>query len=198
MNGSSEIIELENRARLVKLVEEFKPVGTPLPGWDPPLEIGIGGLQSIGFSEDSTHLLAVSASGRGAFEVATGQRVGRDYDSSYKWLDTGRLTCEGIGSLEQQRVPIAGLFGGGLALTTDAGESVEKISPFWPVEMVVYSSGHDRWYSHPERCIVAYQEHAIVAHGFSPSGNCLVVAISSEIWIYNRSGKSPLGSAYRG
>jgi hypothetical protein len=85
----------------------------------------VGGLFGVGYATASELLLVLSSQGRGVFDCATGERLARDYEESHKFFDPIRLTAVGFGPLDGQAIRIAGLFGGGLPLTTLDGWYLE-------------------------------------------------------------------------
>jgi hypothetical protein len=140
----------------------------------------------VGFGEAGAQefLLVVSHDGRGVFEL-DGTRVARDrapLDES--WHDDRRLTAMGIGPLDGIAVPMAGLWGGGLPLTTSDGWTVERMPVDWPDERIVLRAPHARG----DEMIQIHHEtlFEIRAVGFSPSGAALTVASSGEFTLVTR------------
>lgn len=124
----------------------------------------------------------MSANGRGVFDGRTGERVARDYDDTYRWLDEDGLVAEGIGPLEHTFVPVAGLSGGALVSETADG---------WRV--VLRESGDDREVvlvsaAGAETLVTREWDTGaeLRAQGFSPSGNCLAVASSANVLLLTR------------
>lgn len=158
----------------------------PAP-WHLVTAAAVGWLTEIGFAEGTDLLLVVSSQGRGVFDATTGLRIARDDEPPHdSWYDPIRLTAQGIGSIGDQRVRIAGLMGGGLPRRTRDGWGLERIAPDWPKESVVLS---------PPRQSVLIERLAtgcarldvdeIRAYGFSEAGNSFAVALASHtvvIW----------------
>jgi hypothetical protein len=158
----------------------------PAP-WMPHDPIGVGGLTCVGFGEVSGQefLLVVSHDGRGVFNL-DGTRVGRDRTprlDKYDWHDISRLTAIGIGPLDGIAIPLAGLWGGGLPLTTSDGWVVERIPLDWPDERIILRAAN-AW----DEMIQIHNETVfeIRAAGFSPSGSALVIASSGEFTLITR------------
>ncbi|WP_191298699.1 hypothetical protein [Lentzea cavernae] len=148
----------------------------------------VGGLLGVGFASDSGRdlLLVASTRGLGLLDTVTGERLARDREPDSGWPDDD-LTCPGIGPIARRRVPMAGLMGGGLH-TGAEGWSVDVVSPDWPHERVLLSTGSPYEGAHGETWWhVFHSRHsALRAAGFSPSGLTLVVATSSDVTLWTR------------
>ncbi|NNN35957.1 hypothetical protein HLK59_37470 [Streptomyces sp. S3(2020)] len=172
-------------------------VPAPEP-WRPVFEgcAPVGGLLGIGFAThpENGHdlVMVVSHDGHGLLDAVTGERIARDRDADpYPERDArADLSYPGPGPIADRRVHIAGLFGGGLHTGTDDGWVVEVVSPDWPHDRVVLSSGsamphrapHGEGWWH-----VFHSYHSeLRAVGFSPSGRTLAVATSSDVTLWTR------------
>ncbi|MCX2951516.1 hypothetical protein [Lentzea sp. NEAU-D7] len=168
------------------------PVVAPPQPWRPAESpvVAVGGLLGVGFGVDPGGgrdlVLVASSQGLGLLDGVTGERVARDREADLGWPDND-LTCQGIGVLAGRRVPIAGLAGGGLHSGADRW-SVDVVSPDWPHDRVLLSSGSlhsgehgvDWWH-------IFHSRHSeLRAAGFSPSGRTLVVATSSDVTLWTR------------
>jgi hypothetical protein len=149
--------------------------------------IRVGGLTCVGFGEASGRefLLVVSHDGRGVFDLG-GSRVARDRTpllDKYNWHDSSRLTAAGIGPLDGIRVPVAGLWGGGLPLMTNDGWLVERVPVDWPDERIVLRAAN-AW----DEMVQIHHEtlFQMRAVGFSASGSALVIASSGEFTLITR------------
>ena len=135
--------------------------------------------------------MVVSHSGHGLFDASIGVKIARDPapDPEHCTSSEPDLTCPGIGPLAGVRVPIAGLFGGGLHTTTEDGWTIQVVSPDWPHHRVVLSTdgglcrgpaGEHWWH-------VFHADYSeLRAAGFSPTGRTLAVATSSDITLWAR------------
>ena len=102
------------------------PVIGELPQpWRALQVFGVGGLFQVGYASNSDLLLVLSAQGRGVFDCLAGEKLARDYAEAHDFFDPVRLTSLGIGPLSETTVRMAGLFGGGLPLTTSDGWRLE-------------------------------------------------------------------------
>lgn len=144
--------------------------------WENP----VGGLTEIALDSEEQYILVVSPSGRGLYDLSTGERVARDhaqprYDSD--WLDQGNHRVRGIGPLESQWLEAIGLWGG--TLDTRAGSA-------W------LSRGGD---PRSQESIVLHTESGtttleqgivteIRALGFARDGQLVVLATSSDLSIF--------------
>ncbi|MCB9780541.1 MAG: hypothetical protein H6742_18385 [Alphaproteobacteria bacterium] len=182
-----------HRSRLVSLLSSV-PVREPPPPWRRTTFLAVGGLTEVGFGRQSDLLLIVSSAGRGLVDCASGELVGRDrQEPDDGWYDAAELLASGIDRLEDELVPIAGLHGGGLALTTDDGWAVTVAYPNWPEAWVVLQAGFTHIYMEPTQpgrhlpsCSRIFQQEEVRAAGFSPTGRSLVVATSSDVTAFHR------------
>jgi hypothetical protein len=136
------------------------PVTCPPGPWMPVLDhrMPIGGLQGVGFGvhPETGHdlVMVVSMDGHGLFDAVTGEKIARDRNPD---PDTSTpdgapdLTCPGLGALEGTRVPIAGLFGGGLHSGSGDGWSLDVVAPEWPIERVLLSADGGIYRGEPGR-----------------------------------------------
>ncbi|MFF4150790.1 hypothetical protein ACFYZU_11290 [Streptomyces sp. NPDC001651] len=159
--------------------------------------VPVGGLVGIGFATHpgSGHdlVLAVSHSGHGLFDAVTGERIARDEDPDPEDAypdEVSGLSCPGLGPVAGLRVRIAGLFGGGLHATAEDGWALRVTGPARPHEHVLLSREGGSSHSGPrgERSWHIY--HADFSElrtaGFSPSGQTLAVATSSDLVLWTR------------
>ncbi|MFE7137691.1 hypothetical protein ACFVAG_08065 [Streptomyces sp. NPDC057644] len=173
-------------------------VQAPEP-WRPVLDrrTPIGGLLGIGFAvhPDSGHdlVMVVSGDGHGLFDAVTGEKIARDRDPDPETStpdDDPDLTCPGLGPIAGVPVRTAGLYGGGLHRTTPEGWVLDVVSPEWPHDRVILSAGGGahtgpagggRWWH-----IFHSTYSELRAAGFSPSGQTLAVATSSDLTLWTR------------
>jgi len=165
------------------------PRGVALPWVDGPW-VHVGGLLGVGFAlvEQREVLVIVSHDGQSVVDCLTGDRLARDRDvDGYPRLPD--LTVEAIGPLAGRRVPVAGLFGGGLPVVTADGWKVD----YWPIDYPsegwylneFQGPGHtDPWDG--SRVLLADPPTPGRAWGFSPSGAVVVVALADGAWMWNR------------
>ncbi|WP_449351742.1 hypothetical protein [Streptomyces shaanxiensis] len=177
------------------------PVVPAPPPWRPVFDsaygVAVGGLLGIGFAShpESGHdlVMVVSHDGHGLFDAVTGEKIARDRDPAPEDSTpdaVADLTCPGLGPIAGNRVGIAGLFGGGLHTTTEDGWTLEAVTPAWPNERVLLSvdgglphagrHGETWWHIFHS----TYSE--LRAFGFSPSGETIAVATSSDVSLWTR------------
>ncbi|WP_194898849.1 hypothetical protein [Catenulispora pinisilvae] len=158
--------------------------------------IAVGGLLGVGFAPDPDSgedlLMVVSHDGYGLFDTATGTKIARDRDPDLELPDGPDLACPGPGPLARAgvRVPIAGLFGGGLHTVADRWV-LDVVSPEWPNDRVLLSTGGGPWRGSAGETwwhIFHSDYSELRAAGFSASGRSLVVATSSDITLWTRAG----------
>nr|WP_202545546.1 hypothetical protein [Streptomyces sp. SID5606] len=173
-------------------------VPAPAP-WRPvfeyPYGVPVGGLLGIGFAShpESGHdlVMVVSRDGHGLFYAVTGEKIARDRDPEHDTpAEAADLTCPGLGPIADSRVHIAGLFGGGLHTTTEDGWTLEAVAPAWPNDRVLLSADGGLPHSgpHGERWwhIFHSDYSELRAFGFSPSGETIAVATSSDLSLWTR------------
>nr|WP_217161682.1 hypothetical protein [Streptomyces sp. AC512_CC834] len=173
------------------------PVVPPPEPWQSVGFAPVGGLLGIGFAShpDSGHdlVMVVSHDGHGLFDAVTGEKVARDRDPDPEGStpdDAADLSCPGLGPIAGSRVHIAGLFGGGLHTTTADGWALEVVTPAWPNDRVLLSrdGGLPHAGPHGERWwhIFHSDYSELRAAGFSPSGDTIAVATSSDLSLWAR------------
>ncbi|MDH3347823.1 MAG: hypothetical protein OEM02_06965 [Desulfobulbaceae bacterium] len=159
----------------------------PAP-WCKAPTVLIGGLRSIGFQRDSDLLLVVSEQGRGVIDCVTGITLTRDRSEYYE--DEILLEAEGIGQMSGQSIRISGLYGGGLPNSTSDNWSLETVTLAWPEQsLLLVEPGswlYGSLYGKPCNFYKIFSDSEIRAQGFSPTGRTLVIATTSEIYIYSR------------
>ncbi|WP_330284416.1 hypothetical protein [Streptomyces sp. NBC_00588] len=161
--------------------------------------VPVGGLLGIGFAAhpDSGHdlVLVDSTSGHGLFDAVTGEKIARDRDPDPGPDDdtpdaSDGLSCPGLGPIAGSRVRVAGLFGGSLPAVTDDGWVLEVVAPAWPHHRVLLSREGGSPYAGPHGEGWWHVFHASYsefrAAGFSPSGQTLAVATSSDLSLWTR------------
>lgn len=165
------------------------PISAPPPPWTGVTSAGVGGLMAVGYARDTDLLLVTSSQGQGVFDCLTGERVARNPNTEF-WEDTGNLETAGIGPLAGQLIRMSGIFGGGLSVVTADGWQVERLVLQWPAESLLLvppgASIFGDLYNQPAQFHKISVESEVRAWGFSPTGNSLVLATSSEVTIYRR------------
>lgn len=168
------------------------PVTAPPSPWVPVNIHAVGGLTDVAFADGTDLLLVLSAQGRGVLDCASGVRVARDPSESYPF-DEAALVAEGIDMLAGRSLRTAGLHGGGLALTTRDGWTLDVHTLTWPTRSVFLTPpGH--WLYDPTRrrplastCVARESLSELRAAGFSPTGQTFVIATSSDVALFRRS-----------
>lgn len=158
-------------------------------GWGKYGCFAVGGLEYIGFSDDSCYLLVVSSSGRGVINISSGEFVARDKSLDGEWLDENHLLCQGIGPLEGKVIRTTGIGGGGLPTQTLHGDSVYLAAPSFPCYDVVYQPSYQNCLIDGQNndCVKIYRGFVNYC-GFSWDGNTMVV-VDEDINIWCRHSK---------
>ncbi|MEV8558612.1 hypothetical protein AB0478_19595 [Streptomyces sp. NPDC051917] len=175
---------------------EAPVVAAPEP-WQRIAYTPVGGLLGIGFASHpgtgQDLVMVVSHDGHGLFDAVTGEKIARDRDPAPE--DSSRdadpaLWCPGLGPVAGSRVRIAGLFGGGLHTTSGDGWKLEVVGPAWPNERVLLSRDGGLPHSGPYGECWWHIFHSdcseLRAAGFSPSGQTLAIATSSDVSLWTR------------
>lgn len=182
MNHAAKLNDLNDRLRGFKI----EPAPSP---WRRTFH-AIGGLSEVGFVPGSDLLLVVSSTGRGLFDCASGSRVDRDRTppEEGEWHDEVGLLAQGIGTIEQQFIRLAGLHGGGLPLMARDGWSLKLVAPDWPLQRVVIEPpGRSVLIERlAQGCVVIEQDYEIRTFGFSDTGRTFVVALAHSLIIFSR------------
>jgi hypothetical protein len=172
------------------------PVMSAPSPWLLVAQIRVGGLQGIGFAADPATgndlAMVVSLDGHGLFDSLTAEKIARDRnpDPDSSTPDAvPDLACPGLGPIAGERVRIAGLFGGGLHATTEDGWTIDVVSPEWPHDRVLLSADGGSYDGPPGGTwwhIFDANYSELRAAGFSPSGQTLAVATSSDLTLWTR------------
>jgi hypothetical protein len=171
---------------------ETRPVIHEAPGpWRHHTTWAVGGLFQVGYAENSDLLLVLSSQGRGIFNCLTGEKVARDYEEAHEYFDPIRLIAQGFGPLEGKSIRMAGLFGGGLPLTTEDEWGLEEEAPAWPTRSILLTPPPDE---REDGSLISGEPVVIGddfacelrAYGFSETGRSFVIAISCDLVIFTR------------
>lgn len=172
-------------------IRELSTEPPPDP-WIPLQVFAVGGLAAVGFSADSSALLALSTGGgRSLYDVRSGEQIARDRNQDVnEWLSSDGVVARGIGPVQDEEIRVAGLWGGGLSAMTSDGWSCRVVAPDWPTERVVLQPpGADVIIEQFASGCVQIADSAVVevrAAGFSPDGRTLVVATSADLRLWIR------------
>ncbi|BCM91462.1 hypothetical protein IAD21_03335 [Abditibacteriota bacterium] len=161
----------------------------PMAPWRRSGSCAVGGLEMVGYGDNSDFILILSSSGRGVFDAINGWKVARDletYNEDESWFDFTRLQCLGIGPLEGQVVTMAGLWGGGLVRVSDDGFALQAVAPTWPDFRVLLSPPRANIHNHLDQCVQVEEDYEIRAFGFSPTGKSFLVALNHTLYTFIR------------
>ena len=174
----------DHRKKIIKTITNLPYQDSP-DGWERKKVFTVGGLQYIGFSDDSRYLLIVSVSGRGLIDLSNFELIARDREEYGDWLDDTNLFCEGIGPLSGKRIRIAGI-SGGLPTHTKYNDSLYIAAPLYPCNDIVYQPPfqHCLVEKHDQGCVVMHRG-SVKCYGFSWSGNIMVV-IDEDLHLWER------------
>lgn len=165
------------------------PASEPPSPWHEATIHFVGGLTDVGFADSSDLLLVISHDGRGLFDCVSGERIARDHSNDFA-RDTANLLAPGIGPITGQPIRTAGLYGGGLALTTADGWSLDAAVLTWPIPTLFLSppgqSLYGRTFTGSPGTTKLGGDDTIRVFGFSPTGRSFIIGSSSDLIIYNR------------
>jgi hypothetical protein len=147
----------------------------------------IGGVTAVGFGAGTELMLVLTHSGLGIVDATTGSIVAREVEMDEIYNNPYPVYATGIGPLAGERVPLAGLWGGGLRTMTSDGWVVHRVAPEWPADSVVLCSPDYPELDDPSKVVMIAKnlEPPIRALGFSDSGRSLVVA-NTSILLWSR------------
>ncbi|TWU00262.1 hypothetical protein Pla108_12090 [Botrimarina colliarenosi] len=161
-------------------------IGSPPAPWSVCVSYPIGGLTEVGFADDSDLLLVVSFAGRGLFDCLTGTLIDRNSDEPcQEWYDEQRLIATGIGSLCGTQIRLSGLHGGGLVSSGRDGWWAQRLDLDWPDSSLLLGGPGGWIYDNQTAFAKLAVEREVRAFGFSPTGQSLVIATSSDLTIIN-------------
>ncbi len=163
-------------------------IDLPPSPWAEVTSIAIGGLTSVGWIDGSDYLLVCSSQGRSIVDCCNGEKIARDRSEYHE--DEFNLEAEAIGDFTGITVRVAGIFGGGLPVTTKAGWHLFIAELDWPEKSLflvepgsnVFGSLH----GHNDNMTKIGSESELRAAGFSPTGTSLIVATNSDLTIYRQ------------
>lgn len=171
-------IEDENRKKLLDIIKQI-PSGVP-DGWK-KTSFAVGGLMYIGFSNICTEkLIVISSQGQSIINCRTNEKIYGE--ENYDENDLIAL-AEDLGD---EIVPISGEGGGGLRRYSKDGNIVARISPFWPIEKIIFMPNYVSWQKEPEHCTIIFEDYEIRAFGFSRCGNYMAVCNSNTLNIFKK------------
>jgi len=159
--------------------------------WTCKNTFAIGGLQNIGYSDNSDILVVLSTQGKGTFNCVTGEKIDRDHSDWWPQFDKLTNTIEGFGILEGTVIKTSGLWGDNILSpqTADGWRLIKRESEFddppfdkYLVNKIFLSSPTNE----PITFISKDGPCELQAFGFSPTGNSFIVALSCELIIWSR------------
>jgi len=181
-------LNTDHMAELRQRIHALTTQPPPHP-WKRLTAAAVGGLEAVGFADNSDLLLVISTSGRGVFDCTTGARITRDPEPPTQqcdWYDSTRLSARGIGPLANTHVRVAGLYGGGLPTSTVDAWQLTVIAPIWPDYRVLLSPPFQSLYTNLAASVQVFEDYGITACGFSETGRSFVIATSSDVSLFSR------------
>ena len=143
---------------------------TGMSRWGPVRSIPVGGLVAVGFLDERCVVVG-SHDGLGVFEANSGARLDRvsDREGDYVWFQEAPPLAVYIDADGEDRIPVAGLWGGELRDRSDDGWTCERVS-----------SGA-RLVGPEGTTITVVDDVEPRACGFSPEGHVFVYATSPTL-----------------
>ncbi len=165
------------------------PASPPPAPWREASVHAVGGLTDVAFADDSDLLLVISSGGRGLFDCTSNKRVARDPSETFEH-DTANLLVDAIGPVASSRLRTAGIHGGGLAMTTIDGWTLDLLTLSWPHHSLFLTAPgqwlYDPAFGKPGETTKLATDSEIRACGFSPTGRAFILATSSDLTIFHR------------
>lgn len=179
VNYNIDEIENNNRQVVCAKLENIPNVDAPA-GWK-RIEIAVGGLLYIGFSDvDTKKLICISSQGQSVINCETGEV---DFcDENYDEFELTAIAEE----LGNEIVHIAGIGGGGLRHYSRTGDMLVSVAPQYPIEKIIFEPNYKSCFTQPEDCLCIYKGYEIRAYGFSRCGNYIAVCDSADLIIFKR------------
>ncbi|WP_343689955.1 hypothetical protein [Chitinophaga sp.] len=159
--------------------------------WSHKNTYAIGGLENVGYADNSDNLIVLSSQGRGVFSCVTGEKIDRDSLDWWSQFDESTSAIRGFGLLAGAIIKTSGLYGKYFLPTeTNDGWTLIKREnevddpPFekYRVTKIFLTSPNN------EKIIFISKDGPceLRSFGFSPTGNSFVVALSCELAIWSR------------
>ena len=148
---------------------------------------GVGGLRAVGFARGTEYLLVLSSRGRGVFDCASGERVGRD-ERSVSCSSHG-ASVPGIPPIPGVEVEMMGIDGGRpLPRRNRAGWQLGVLNPDWRAMVWLCPPGMPIEEPSDGASVLTCGFEELRAAGFSDSGSSLVFAEQHSLHIFREQG----------
>ena len=173
-----------------KILTDIKtaPVAILIPGWTTVTRFAVGGLEAVGFDEQSDELVVVSSQGQGIFDPGSGERVYRDRSQDgYDWKT---LSARRGDKPDAGLIRMSGIHGGQLRTVTDDGWTLQTVVYERPKTRLILGTSNytvtasklpprDKWFVLGDAC-------EFRVWGFSPTGNILIWSDEVDIHMLRR------------
>lgn len=161
------------------------------PMWTHKNTYAIGGLENVGYANNSDNLVVLSSQGKGIFNCLTGEKTFRDPSNWWQGFNESDCSINGFGLLNEIIIKTCGLYGDDfLNKETSDGWTLLKMEkepddpPFekYLVNKIFLQSPTK------ELMILISKDGPceLRVFGFSTTGNSLIVASSCELTIWSR------------
>lgn len=175
----------------IRAITEYfqrRPIQAPPPPWQHITTIAVGGLLAVGYGFQSDQLLVLSTQGRSICDCRSGALIARDTRDASPFFDAYTLIATGFDVLETQSIPIAGLFGGGLAHGTRDHWHLQAIPLPWPQWSIVLEYPARSIYTDATNGVRVGEDGAceLRTYGFSPTGQSFIIATSCDLVVFAR------------
>lgn len=171
-------IEEENRKRILQIIEAI-PKNIPV-NWN-RFDMGVGGIEYIGFSEIQTEkLICISSQEQSMIDCKTKEIVFGEVN-----YDEQNLIAVSD-MLEDEVIRLAGIGGGGLRYFAPNGDNLIEVAPYYPKRQVIFAPSYKSCFFTPIECSSIFEDYELRAFGFSKCGNYMVAASASDLSIFER------------
>lgn len=171
-------IEEENRKRILQIIEAV-PKSTPV-NWS-RFDMGVGGIEYIGFSETYTEkLICISSQEQSVIDCKTRKTVFCEVNYDERDL------IAFLDMFPDEVIHLAGIGGGGLRHFAPNGDNLTEVAPYYPQKQVIFAPSYKSCFLNPAECNSIFEDYELRAFGFSKCGNYMVAASASDLSIFIR------------
>ncbi|MEX3016770.1 hypothetical protein [Gymnodinialimonas hymeniacidonis] len=169
-------------------------ISAPPDPWREVARLAVGGLTGVGFERENETLLVTSANGQSVIDCTNGERLYRNRDDD--GLGHGFLQAQRLDRPQDAPISTSGIEGGGLPCLTTDGWTCRSIPLDWPETFhILEPPGASIYFSKSLFAgsnkdatffLMAKAADETRAFGFSWTGQTLIWACSSDLFIWSR------------
>lgn len=196
MKFFSTLFGAEVQGPLERALDAARPADA-VPPWQRGPDIAVDGLTAIGFSRSEDVMLLASQSGQQIIDVASGALIFRNDGAD--GLDPAALKATRLDHPGEERLDIAGLYGGALRNMTSDGWSVDLIAKGSEFLSLLHAPGTSDGMGRvsfggaASFHLLARDTEQVRVFGFSWTGRALVLATPGVVRLWTRPAPLTLG-----